>query len=93
MADSHYSADSAHLPPLSLRPGQSGSRKEHPAKTVDFPLSLDDATPLPANYLLAGGASVCVGVNAHGARRLPKRTIGADPGLSGPSPIATSSID
>ena len=90
MAKSHYSADSASLPPLSLRPGLPGSRNEDPAKTVDFPaLSLDDATPLPANYLLADAANVCVGASAHGAR-LPNRTIGAEPGLSGPSPTTTN---
>lgn len=37
MAKQHYSADSAPLPPLSLRPGVSGSRKNAPAEIVRFP--------------------------------------------------------
>jgi hypothetical protein len=37
MARHDYSADSAPLPPLSLRPGVSGTRKYAPAEIVRFP--------------------------------------------------------
>ena len=95
MAKSHYSADSAPLPPLSLRPGLPGSSKEESVKTACFrALPVDDALPMPANYVLADAASVYVGESADGARRLPDLgTISAEPGLSDSSPTTTTSND
>jgi hypothetical protein len=95
MANSRYSADSAPLPPLSLRPGLPGSSKEESVKTACFrALPVDDALPMPANYVLADAASVYVGESADGARRLPDLgTISAEPGLSDSSPTTTTSND
>ena len=92
MANSRYSADSAPLPPLSLRPGLPGSCKEGAVKTARFlALPVDDALPMPANYVLADATSVYVGESADGARRLPDLgTISAEPGLSDSSPTTTS---
>jgi hypothetical protein len=94
MANSHYSADSAPLPPLSLRPGLPGSRKEYPVKIARFPaLPVDDALPRPAPYVLTCDASIYVGESVHLGRRLPAHAISAEPRLSGPSPTTTTSID
>ena len=95
MANSRYSADSAPLPPLSLRPGMPGSGKVVPVEIGRFPaLPVDNASPMPAAYVLADAASVYVGESADGARRLPDLgTISAEPGLSDCSPTTTTAID
>ena len=94
MAKRQYNADSASLPPLSLRPGMPGSRMEDPVKLVSFPaLPANDALPVPATYVLAGGANMYVGESAHLGRRLPDHgAADAEPGPSGAF-LTTSSID
>jgi hypothetical protein len=92
MANSQYNADSASLPPPSLRPGMPGSRKEDPVNIRSFPASpVNDALPMPATCVLAGGAHMYVGESAHPGRRLPAHgALDARPGLSGPSATTPS---
>jgi hypothetical protein len=94
MAKSQYNADSASLPPLPLRPGMPGSRQTDAVEIVSFPaLPANDALPMPATYILVGGAKSYVGESAHLERRLPARgAFEAQPNLSGAFPT-TSSID
>jgi hypothetical protein len=94
MAKSQYNADSAPLPPLSLRSGMPGSRQTDAVEIVSFPaLPANDALPMPAAYILAGGASSYVGESAHLGRRLPAHgAFEAQADLSGAFP-PTSSID
>jgi hypothetical protein len=93
MAKRQYSADSASLPPLSLRPCMPGSRKEDPVKFVSFPASPANDL-LPVAYVLAGGATMYVGASAHPRCPPPAHgALDAKPGLSGPSRTTTSSID
>jgi hypothetical protein len=91
MANCHYNADSAFPPPLSLRPGMPGSRKEDPAQSVHLPASAANGPlPLPATYALAGGANVHVGKSGHPGCRVPEHGApDATPGMSGPSTITS----
>jgi hypothetical protein len=91
MAKSQYNADSASPPPLSLRPGLPGSRIEDPVKLVSFPASpVNDALPVPATYVLAGGANMYVGESAHPGCRLPAHgALDAKPSPSGAFPTST----
>jgi hypothetical protein len=93
MAKSQYNADSASPPPLSLRPGLPGNRKEDPVKFVSFPAApVNDTLHVPATDVLAGGANMYVGESAHPGRRLPAHDArDAKPSLSGPS--TTTAID
>lgn len=95
MAKRQYNADSASPPPLSLRPGMPGSRKEDPVKFVSFPASpATDLLPVPVAYVPAGGATMYVGASAHPGCPPPAHgALDAKPGLSGPSRTTTSSID
>jgi hypothetical protein len=95
MAKSQYSADSALFSPLSLCPRMPGDGTEDPFKIADFPAStVDNALPARANDVLAGRAKASVGESDHFGRCLPDdRTISAEPGLSGPSPAPTISIN
>jgi hypothetical protein len=92
MAKSQYSGDSPFLPPLSLRPGMSGSRNEDPVKFASFPaLPVNEASCVPAAYVLDGGATMYIGEGVHCGRRLQEHgTLDTEPDPRGPFPTTTS---
>jgi hypothetical protein len=93
MAKSHYNADSASFPSLSLHRGRPGAGNENPVKMVDsVVLAVDHASPAPATHTPARRTHGYLGMNCHTGRPLQARTIVAGPGLSGPSPITACSI-
>ena len=91
MAKSHYNADSASFPSLSLHRGMPGAGNENPVKMVDSAvLAVDNDSPAPATHMPARGTHGYLGMNGR-AGRPQGRTIVAGPGLSGPSPTTAVS--
>lgn len=96
MAKSQYNGDSPFASPISERPGMSGSPEIIPVKPASFPpMPAIGASPVPAPYILNGGATMYIGESIDCARRLRDHgAVDATPCPDGISPsTTTSSID
>ena len=95
MAKSQYSGDSPFPSAISERPGRSGSPEIIPVRPASFPaIPAIEASPVPAPYILNGGAAMYIGESIDCARRLRDHgAADATPCPDGISPSTTSSID
>jgi hypothetical protein len=92
MAKSQYNGDSPFPSPFSEHPGMSGSPETIPVKPAAFPvIPAIEASPMPAPYILSGGASRYIGASIDCARRLRDHgAADAAPPLGGASSTTTS---
>jgi hypothetical protein len=92
MAKSQYNGDSPFPSPFSEQPGMSGSPETIPVKPAAFPvIRAIEASPMPAPYILNGGAAMCIGESMDCSRRLGDHgAADAKPSQGRAFPITTS---